>query len=58
MKRRIDLERYRVGRFLVHLGLRVMPPGRVKDELTEVIREWGEHVVRTVELTGANRIRK
>jgi hypothetical protein len=43
--------RHSIARWLIHLGLRVMPPGRARSELDGVIREWGEHVVRTVHLS-------
>lgn len=41
--------RFTLGRWLMHLGLNIMPPGRVKQEITDILTEWGKHVVRTVE---------
>jgi len=35
------LLRYRVSRFLIHLGLTLMPPGRYKGRLLEVL--WSLH---------------
>jgi hypothetical protein len=44
--------RFRVGRALMHLGLNILPPGRVNDELTEILNEWGRKVLRTVKENG------
>lgn len=39
-----DLMRYRIARTLIHAGLRIMPHGRARRELTAVIWEWGNKV--------------
>jgi hypothetical protein len=38
-----------LGRWLMHVGLRVMPPGPARYELTRLLLLWGEHAVRQVE---------
>lgn len=38
--------RFSIGRFLVHLGLNIMPPGRAKAELVSLFEKWAEHVYR------------
>ena len=38
--------RFWLGRLLIHAGLRVFPPGRVRDEVTGVLRVWGDGVRR------------
>jgi len=37
-----------VGRFFVHLGLNVLPPGRVKHEFQHLLEVWAEHIKREV----------
>lgn len=32
--------RLRLGRWLIHTGLKVMPHGRVRREITEVLEQW------------------
>jgi hypothetical protein len=41
MERRV---RYTLGRWLVHLGLRIMPAGRIRSELYTLLDEWGTRV--------------
>lgn len=36
--------RYTIGRWLVHLGLRIMPAGRVRSELYTLLDEWATRV--------------
>jgi hypothetical protein len=36
--------RYRVGRAVVHLGLRIMPAGRSRSELYQLFDIWASHV--------------
>jgi hypothetical protein len=36
--------RYRLGRFLMHLGLRVLPHGRIRAELSAMMWAWGMKV--------------
>lgn len=33
--------RFVLGRWLIHLGLKVLPYGRVKNELSYLITKWG-----------------
>ena len=33
--------RFAIGRALMHAGLRVMPPGRVRSELFQMLELWG-----------------
>lgn len=40
--------RFWIGRALIHAGLRVMPQGRVKAELYNLIDQWVTHVRTTV----------
>jgi hypothetical protein len=39
---RIEFLRFIVGRALIHAGLRVMPRGRVRSELTKLLADWSE----------------
>jgi hypothetical protein len=41
--------RFMVGRWLVHLGLRVMPAGRVRQELDDLFNDWGIRVAEIVD---------
>lgn len=41
--------RYWIGRRVVHAGLRMMPPGTVRQQLFDLFNEWGRHVTETVE---------
>jgi hypothetical protein len=41
---RIEFLRFTVGRALIHAGLRVMPHGRVRSELTNLLADWSEQV--------------
>jgi hypothetical protein len=36
--------RYIVGRWLIHLGLRVLPRGRVRDEIHNLLGAWAYRV--------------
>ena len=38
------LMRFAIGRWLVHCGLRVMPPGPARAELTDIFWQWRTHV--------------
>ena len=40
--------RLHVGRWLIHTGLKALPPGKVKTEVTAVLQAWGDHVRATV----------
>ena len=33
-----------VGRFFVHLGLNVLPPGRVKNEFRQLLEDWADRI--------------
>ena len=32
---------YWLARHLIHLGLRIMPPGRARREITDLLTTWG-----------------
>jgi hypothetical protein len=36
--------RYRIGRAVLHAGLRILPAGRVRTELTILIQHWARNV--------------
>lgn len=36
--------RFAIGRALIHTGLRIMPPGRVRSELFQMLELWGSRV--------------
>lgn len=36
--------RFKLGRALIHAGLKAFPPGRARDELTSLLWEWGAKV--------------
>ncbi len=38
------LLRFRIGRALIHLGLRVLPAGGVRTEITGVLEQWAQKV--------------
>lgn len=40
--------RFAVGRWVMLLGLGIMPAGRSRDELTKILRSWSRHVRETV----------
>ena len=44
MTRHFRLVRFRVGRALIHAGLRVLPPGRVQTELYALVDQWASRV--------------
>ncbi len=45
---RIRLKRYALARILIHTGLKVMPPGRGRSELTALLWTWNMKVSATV----------
>jgi hypothetical protein len=49
----VRMLRFRLGRALIHTGLRAFPPGRARDELTVVLWSWGNAV--RAELANASR---
>lgn len=40
--------RYIIGRWLIHTGIRVMPWGRVRNELMALVQQWSDGVRATV----------
>jgi hypothetical protein len=40
--------RWRLGRFLMHMGLNVLPQGRARAEISEMLWEWRAHVEATL----------
>jgi hypothetical protein len=40
--------RYRIGRWLVHFGLWIMPSGRARTELYTLFSRWGRDVISEV----------
>jgi hypothetical protein len=48
MKKTIQHCRFALGRHCVHLGLRIMPPGRVRSELLQLMDTWCTKVNRTI----------
>lgn len=38
------LLRFAIGRSLIHAGLKVMPRGKVRDELYNILASWGHRV--------------
>lgn len=44
----LSYSRFWLGRHLIHLGLRILPPGRVRYEITEALYLWSEEVRRTL----------
>ena len=47
----IAVSRFYFGRELIEIGIAIMPSGRAKRELTQMLEDWTEHVYRTI---GAN----
>ena len=46
---RVRHARFTIGRWLVHFGVRVvMPPGRVRAELTDLLNEWGQSLMEEI----------
>ena len=43
-----------VGRFFVHLGLNVLPPGRVKREFQCLLEDWADRIEAEVALQKPN----
>jgi len=43
------LVRFRVGRTLIHAGLKAMPHGRVRRELHRLLEQWSEQVRKHLE---------
>lgn len=41
--------RFWLGRQLMHLGLKALPPGRARDELYAINGAWGRHVIATLQ---------
>jgi len=44
MKRSFRILRFRIGRFIIHSGMRVLPPGKVRSDLYQLIDEWATRV--------------
>lgn len=44
MSESVSLVRYHVGRWLIHAGLRAMPPGRARSELFALLDQWATKV--------------
>lgn len=44
--------RFHIGRALMHLGLRVLPPGRCRQELTELMWVWNVRVMSALAAEG------
>lgn len=40
----LQLCRFTLGRWLVHAGIKTMPKGRVRAELTDLLNAWGRKV--------------
>lgn len=40
--------RFAIGRALIHGGLRVMPPGRVRSELCALMDQWATRVGKVI----------
>lgn len=38
------MNRHRIGRWLVHFGIWIMPPGRARQELTALLWTWNMKV--------------
>jgi hypothetical protein len=43
-----QMARFYLGRWLLHLGLRTLPPGACRTELTQLLWSWGMHVRQVV----------
>lgn len=48
MNAKLRLFRFWLGRHLIHAGLRAMPPGVARDQITGVLDTWGRHVRETI----------
>jgi len=48
MKKWIDIYRFLIGRELIVLGIALMPTGRAKRELTQMLEDWTAHVRQTI----------
>ena len=48
MPSRIPTLRWHVARFLIHTALKIAPPGRARQELTNTLWVWGLGVIATV----------
>jgi len=53
---RLTIWRFRVGRWLIHVGLRCWPKGRCQHEVTFLLGKWAEQVRR--ELAEASQTRQ
>lgn len=42
------LFRFWLGRHLIHLGIRAMPPGPARNEIYNILAVWGVRVMRAV----------
>ena len=42
----MELFRYWLGRSLLHAGILVLPDGRVKKEITQILGVWGRMVLK------------
>lgn len=40
--------RFAIARWLIHTGIRAMPAGASKSEITLVLRSWSRHVMQVV----------
>lgn len=40
--------RFTVGRWLIHFGWCALPPGKVKDELREILTAYANHIYTTI----------
>jgi hypothetical protein len=45
---RVRMLRISLGRTIIHFGLRVLPGGRVRSELYQLIDEWATKVLKTI----------
>lgn len=46
--RALRMARFRIGRWLIHAGIRAMPHGRCRSELSNALWAWGMKVNATV----------
>jgi hypothetical protein len=47
--------RYLIARALIHAGLRILPPGRVRQELSTMLWTWGMRITTEVVAARANK---
>ena len=40
--------RYAIARWVIHLGLKIMPPGRARNELTDMMWIWHFNVINII----------